>query len=624
MSTNDTPHTYWSLFHKGVDSGGTLWGMRHFLFKNILVPFLIIVEIASSSLSVYMMGKVSGLASMSKVSGAFVLLTAIFSSYFVTVIKYLLRNKQKVIRQNVIEKIFKYIDHTIENPVANNFKIRLANNVSKRHRAIMGPVWTYANVVDTVVSLSTQIFRTITVVAFIGREHVWIVGVVCVGYFVVYKWIIPIVTKDETYPDMQKKREQAYSAYALHDNDTINPSHPYKSDSYIAKIVDLPLSWNEFDNRQTVSQTIISVSQDVIVYSIVLFFFLVNDYSNMLLLMLNRKSLFGMVDVWISLIKREQNAKKNMKELLSILDSCATGTIEEDVAISEEITAETDELSDDVVITMPLLTSTNNYEPGETEGSFSKKIVSITVTDFKYDFIKPFNDGQYKGKRDSYIEILNDVTFNFNRGVNYIRGKKGCGKSILLSLLAGQYEGKICKNMFATYNTGERKLLENEFADLVHERNYIHQKVAENMTFNGGIKMILSDLYPGMSLEAIREFCEIFGIQNKVPGSVNEMFPDKLSGGEIQAVAVSSCIAKALQSNPQFLVVDEIDKAMDDESAISVVKWLTDHFNGPIFMVSHKKTVGQYLANNNLLLNVIGFTGEFETEVCFQDASVLF
>lgn len=174
----------------------------------------------------------------------------------------------------------------------------------------------------------------------------------------------------------------------------------------------------------------------------------------------------------------------------------------------------------------------------------------------------------YQNKYHS-VPAIRDVTTSFEKGKLYaIIGKSGSGKSTLLSLMAG----------LALPEAGEIRFqgIPTDSFDL---DQYRREKVAViYQSFN---------LFPLMtSLENVCYPLELKGYSPKeaaviaadyikkvdLPESVHKRFPNMLSGGEQQRIA----IARSLASGAQVILADEPTGNLDLATGKRIVKLLSD------------------------------------------------
>ena len=189
--------------------------------------------------------------------------------------------------------------------------------------------------------------------------------------------------------------------------------------------------------------------------------------------------------------------------------------------------------------------------------------------------------------------VLNDISFELrSKEVLAVIGSSGSGKSTLLSILAG-FEfpdaGEILKNSEvvsnASYclNPSKRKIgmIFQDFA------LFPHLTVDKNIRFG----------FNGKDDEEIEALYRITGL-----GSLRKRYPQDLSGGEKQRVAM----ARALAAKPDVLLMDEPFSGIDvilRTSVRSELKDLISNSGVATILVTHDHQDVMALANKVLVLN---------------------
>lgn len=114
--------------------------------------------------------------------------------------------------------------------------------------------------------------------------------------------------------------------------------------------------------------------------------------------------------------------------------------------------------------------------------------------------------------------------------------------------------------------------------------------------------MTLMDLFPGGTMNEIKEFLEHFEMAHKMP--IDLISPvsknsNGLSGGEKQAFCTASNLWNAFQLNnkTQLLIVDEIDTAIDVSTACKIALFMESKWQGLIIFITHHKDVKASLSN---------------------------
>lgn len=190
-----------------------------------------------------------------------------------------------------------------------------------------------------------------------------------------------------------------------------------------------------------------------------------------------------------------------------------------------------------------------------------------------------------------------DVRFDAPPGVTILFGASGAGKSVTLQSIAGIVrpdEGRISIDGRALFDS------EHGINLPVRERGagYVFQNLAlfPHLSAAGNIEFALSKLPRGSERRArALELLEQFRI-----GHIAARRPRDISGGEAQRVA----FARALASQPRFLLLDEPLSALDEATKhgiISDLKTLNRELRLPIIYVTHSREEAVMLGERAIL-----------------------
>jgi ABC-type transport system involved in cytochrome bd biosynthesis fused ATPase/permease subunit len=195
-----------------------------------------------------------------------------------------------------------------------------------------------------------------------------------------------------------------------------------------------------------------------------------------------------------------------------------------------------------------------------------------------------------------------------------LNGPKGCGKSLTMDILAGQYDGSVCDGTM--YINGKLSLNEFRSEALVNSRIYIQQLVSDYYRQNkiNTIAMSLRELFPNASYQEIYTFLQNFDMCKKMPIETKDALDIPLgknersfSPGELQAMILASQLHRAYSLNISLLLLDEPERNIDYETVQNIFDKVISKFQGTIIMITHNDTLKQYLKNNGLVKNVWQF-----------------
>ena len=186
------------------------------------------------------------------------------------------------------------------------------------------------------------------------------------------------------------------------------------------------------------------------------------------------------------------------------------------------------------------------------------------------------------------VTAIYDLSLSIKKGsFVFVIGGSGSGKSTLIKML--YREEKPTKGQIVVGGVNVAKLRNKKVYKLRRKLGIVFQDyrllpkltVFENVAFAMEVIGATKQETRAKTLKAI----EIVGLKNKVHN-----YPDQLSGGEQQRVAIS----RAIVNNPKLLLCDEPTGNLDPEMSMEIMKVLEDINNKKgttILMVTHDKDI---------------------------------
>jgi peptide/nickel transport system ATP-binding protein len=196
------------------------------------------------------------------------------------------------------------------------------------------------------------------------------------------------------------------------------------------------------------------------------------------------------------------------------------------------------------------------------EAAGGRPLVSVNSLSKVFDVSPPWLSRVLEGKPRLLLRAVDDVNFEIQRGETLaLVGESGCGKSTVARLLVGLYRPSQGSVRFDGHDLAElngpqgmvlRRRMQMIFQDpyaSLNPRWRVSDIIAEPIRVHG----LIND--PA----AIRARVEALLGHVGLAGADAEKFPHQFSGGQRQRIS----IARALASEPQFLVCDEPTSALD-------------------------------------------------------------
>ncbi len=207
-------------------------------------------------------------------------------------------------------------------------------------------------------------------------------------------------------------------------------------------------------------------------------------------------------------------------------------------------------------------------------------------------------------KRTELIHAVRGVSFEAKRGKTLgLVGESGSGKSTIgkailrLAPLAGgtiHYEGEQISNLdekvFMPYRKKIQTIFQDPYASM-NPRLTIGSIVAEPLIVHAK-EMSKSD-----RLGRVAELLDKVGL----PRDAINRYPHQFSGGQRQRI----CIARALSSQPEFIICDECVSALDVSVQAQIVNLLQDlqeEFGITYLFIAHDLAVIEHICHDVLVM----------------------
>jgi putative ABC transport system ATP-binding protein len=189
-----------------------------------------------------------------------------------------------------------------------------------------------------------------------------------------------------------------------------------------------------------------------------------------------------------------------------------------------------------------------------------------------------------------------------NVGSTAILGRSGCGKSTLLNLLCGidrPQRGRICidQDEISAFSESQLALYRRRNVGIVFQAfNLVPTlTVGDNLR----LPLELNDVAKKMREQRVDEVLERVGMRD-----LRERYPEELSGGEQQRVAV----ARSVVHKPKLVLADEPTGSLDAQNGMRAIELIRDtaaEGGHALLIVTHSRAVASY-ADTVLTLNDSG------------------
>ena len=487
----------------------------------------------------------------------------------------------------VINNILNYVKYLVKN-APNEFHDKFSLN--EKYESFTSSLWSYDHVVQLLISMISSVIKIITVSIWISYND-YRIGLLILVTNLIMLWIMPIIDKkiESIKSDIKYKElySDAYYNTVIMEEIRINPilnSHLKENlNSSLSQIV------SKYSNRSKyyeIASLISNLIKNILLGTMFIIIYYQNKVNYILTLFLNQNTIFGFSDIYSEFKKTENSSKKNMEELISMLEFLS------DYYSGKKINNKINVIC--------------QYENMVSEDYNKINFGELVIENLNYEL---------SDKTSEKIKLFkklnaNKIKFNFGltKNIVLINGKTGSGKSLFTKILSG-----FTDNNYRLTNNEESL---NGFDEIKKHRIIINQKISEDYSFNGNINMKIKDLYPNSgNIDEILEFLHNFNIENKImEKDLNSKYCEKLSGGERQRVVLSSMIWKIIKSKPEFIIIDEPEKGIDEETMIKIMDFILEKYTGLIFLITHNETIKKKYTSKIQSTLIYNFNDETEID----------
>ena len=165
-------------------------------------------------------------------------------------------------------------------------------------------------------------------------------------------------------------------------------------------------------------------------------------------------------------------------------------------------------------------------------------------------------------------KILENVNFELKEGdLKFLIGKTGTGKTTFINSIFGNLEIKD-SDKFEVLGFDLKNLNEKEIPNLRRKIGFVFQdfKLLNDRSIYDNLEFVLKATGNNNKEEIdekIQRVLKLVGINNSL-----DKFPNELSGGEQQRVA----IARSILNNPELIIADEPTGNLDPETSLEIIE----------------------------------------------------
>ena len=227
-------------------------------------------------------------------------------------------------------------------------------------------------------------------------------------------------------------------------------------------------------------------------------------------------------------------------------------------------------------------------------------MVDVLVADHvtrRFDVSRPWLQRTMSGEGRQSLRAVDDVSFAIPKGKTLsLVGESGCGKSTIARLAVGLYAPSDGQMLFEGQSLSSARAQ----PDLRRRMNMIFQDPYASLNPRWRVRDIVAEpLRAFRILTAKRDVVDRVGQlleQVGLSARDGEKYPHEFSGGQRQRIS----IARALSSEPEFLVADEPTSALDvsvQAQILNLLRELQDRMQLTYLFISHNLAVVRHVSD---------------------------
>jgi len=208
---------------------------------------------------------------------------------------------------------------------------------------------------------------------------------------------------------------------------------------------------------------------------------------------------------------------------------------------------------------------------------------------------------RYFTSPEGVIKAVDDVSFQVKKGeVLGLVGESGSGKTTIGNVIMGIYpptDGTITFNGEVLRETSKKRSKETiRQIQMVFQNpaSSLNPKRTVRQALETPLKVHAKDVDVGKRVDELLEMVDL-------PSEFSERYPDELGGGETQLVV----IARALATNPSFMVLDEPTSALDvsiQAKIINVLMRLRTKFGLSYLFITHNLSLMRNVSDRVIIM----------------------
>lgn len=229
----------------------------------------------------------------------------------------------------------------------------------------------------------------------------------------------------------------------------------------------------------------------------------------------------------------------------------------------------------------------------------TQTLVSVAGLSKQFDVSAPWLNRVLSGQKQTFLQAVDQVSFEIPKGKTFsLVGESGCGKSTVARLVVGLHhptDGQV------TFDGQDVHHCDAEALSRIHQRQQmIFQDPYASLNPRWRVRDIVAE--PLIAHRITKGRSELKNRVGELLEHVSlsaadgDKFPHEFSGGQRQRIS----IARALASNPEFLVCDEPTSALDvsvQAQILNLMKQLQRDLGLTYLFISHDLAVVNHVSD---------------------------
>ena len=252
--------------------------------------------------------------------------------------------------------------------------------------------------------------------------------------------------------------------------------------------------------------------------------------------------------------------------------------------------------------------------------SHTKILLEVRDVAREFDVSKPWLNRVLEGQPEQILKAVDGISFTINRGETLsLVGESGCGKSTMARVICGLYKPSRGEVIFDGVDMA--KAHGSELQNLRKRFQMIFQDPYASLNPRWRVGKIVAEPILSHNLisdpVALKKRVDELLTQVGLSPFDAEKFPHEFSGGQRQRIS----IARALSSNPEFLVCDEPTSALDvsvQAQILNLMKDLQREFGLTYLFISHNLAVVSHISTRVGVMYLGRLVEVAETKRIFQ------